>query len=374
MEQFAGKLGILQRVLPPYRAPLFDALAKACRGGLNVCAGEPASYDTLPVVDKLNVATLVRARNRHLFREPIYLCWQSGVLDWLQHWQPDVLITEANPRYPVTRLARRWMHKRGRPVLGWGLGVMPLSQGFDKLRAWGRRRFITGFDGIIAYSSRAADQYHALGMPRDRIFVAKNAATMKPTKPLPQRSLAFGTRPIVLFVGKINEPKRVDLLIKACATIKDEFNPQLRIVGEGPAVPDLKALAKSILPDIEFTGQKQGAELDALFDSADVFVLPGLGGLAIQESMSHGLPVIVAEGDGTQSDLVRAENGWNISANDLDGLTAALRDALRDPARLRRMGEASYRIVAEEINIEKMVETFVTALNTVCPRPQSATR
>jgi hypothetical protein len=40
-----------------------------------------------------------------------------------------------------------------------------------------------------------------------------------------------------------------------------------------------------------------------------------------------------------------------------------MKDALSDVARLRRMGKESYRIVKEEINIEKMVETFVAALN-----------
>jgi glycosyltransferase involved in cell wall biosynthesis len=79
--------------------------------------------------------------------------------------------------------------------------------------------------------------------------------------------------------------------------------------------------------------------------------------------MSHGLPVIVAQGDGTQDDLVRKENGWQIPPGDFEALVAAMKDALADVARLRRMGEESYRIVKEEINIEKMVETFVTALN-----------
>ena len=42
-----------------------------------------------------------------------------------------------------------------------------------------------------------------------------------------------------------------------------------------------------------------------------------------------------------------------------------MKDALSVVARLRRMGEASYRIVKEEINIEKMVEMFVKALNNI---------
>jgi len=40
-------------------------------------------------------------------------------------------------------------------------------------------------------------------------------------------------------------------------------------------------------------------------------------------------------------------------------LASVLRDALSDVKRLRRMGEESFRIVTEEINLEKMVERFV---------------
>jgi len=77
------------------------------------------------------------------------------------------------------------------------------------------------------------------------------------------------------------------------------------------------------------------------------------------------LPVIVAQGDGTQDDLVRKENGWQIPPDDFDSLVFTIKDALSDVARLRKMGEASYRIVADEINIEKMVEGFVKALNSL---------
>ncbi len=126
-------------------------------------------------------------------------------------------------------------------------------------------------------------------------------------------------------------------------------------------------MAKEIYPSAEFIGAKHGAELKPYFEEADLFVLPGTGGLAIQEAMSYGLPVIVAQGDGTQDDLVRKENGWQIppATHNFDALSFAIKDALSDVARLRRMGAESYRIVKEEINIEKMVETFVTALNTL---------
>ncbi len=152
-------------------------------------------------------------------------------------------------------------------------------------------------------------------------------------------------------------------LLRACAQL--EPNPRLIIVGEGPERNQLKSVAREIYPRAEFIGARHGAELRPYFMEADLFVLPGTGGLAVQEAMSYGLPVIVAQGDGTQDDLVRSGNGWQIPPDDFGALLSTMKDALSDAARLRRMGEESYRIVKEEINIEKMVETFVRALNRV---------
>jgi glycosyltransferase involved in cell wall biosynthesis len=156
--------------------------------------------------------------------------------------------------------------------------------------------------------------------------------------------------------------KRLDSLFRACAEIQ---NIRLIIIGDGPERVALESLAKEIYPSAEFIGAKHGAELKPYFEEADLFVLPGTGGLAVQEAMSYGLPVIVAQGDGTQDDLVRKENGWQIPPDNFNALVSTMKDALSDVARLRKMGAESYQIVKAEINIEKMVETFVTALNTL---------
>jgi glycosyltransferase involved in cell wall biosynthesis len=120
-----------------------------------------------------------------------------------------------------------------------------------------------------------------------------------------------------------------------------------------------------VYPAAEFVGAKHGAEIKPYFVEADLFVLPGTGGLAVQEAMSHGLPVIVAKGDGTQDDLVRGGNGWQITPDDYGVLVSTIKDALSDMARLRKMGEESFRIVSEEINTQKMADVFVKALNSL---------
>ena len=144
-----------------------------------------------------------------------------------------------------------------------------------------------------------------------------------------------------------------------------ESKPRLVIVGDGPERTALESLARDVYPAAEFIGAKHGAELKPYFAEADLFVLPGTGGLAVQEAMSYGLPVIVAKGDGTQDDLVREGNGWQIQPEDYGALVSTMKNALSDMARLRKMGEESFRIVSEEINIQKMVDVFVDALNSV---------
>ena len=359
MKHFSGKLALQQRVLPNYRAPFFDLLASACDGGMNLFTGLPRPVESIATTDRLQVANYTLGKNIHLFSGSFYLCYQKGLRNWLEENDPDVLIMEANSRYLSSPAATDWMHDRNRPVIGWGLGAPPVS-GFRERR---RVNFLRQFDALIAYSQRGADEYATLGFPVDYLFVAHNSVSPAPTHPLPSRPSTSKDLPNILFVGRLQARKNVDLLLGACAEL--ESQPRLVIVGDGPERTALEALAEQVYPGAEFVGAKHGEELKPYFEEADLFVLPGTGGLAVQEAMSYGLPIIVAQGDGTQDDLVREGNGWQIPPDDLDALISTMKDALSDVARLRKMGEESYRIVKEEINTGRMVETFVTALNTL---------
>jgi glycosyltransferase involved in cell wall biosynthesis len=75
--------------------------------------------------------------------------------------------------------------------------------------------------------------------------------------------------------------------------------------------------------------------------------------------------VIAAQGDGTLDALIRPANGWRVPPSSLTAMGQTLRTALADIPRLRRMGAESYRIVADEVNLEIMVDTFLEVL-TAC--------
>jgi glycosyltransferase involved in cell wall biosynthesis len=259
------------------------------------------------------------------------------------------------------------MHKRSRPVIGWGLGAPPVQGALAPLRRAARRYFLGQFDALVAYSRQGADGYAALGIPPERIFVAPNSAAARPAHPPVERPLPPpGQAPVVLFVGRLQARKRLDALIRACASLPPARQPALWIVGDGPDRPVLEALARETYPRTVFYGARHGAELDDLFRRADLFVLPGTGGLAVQQAMSYALPVIVAEADGTQADLVTPQNGWLIPPAEPERLAGVLQEALADAARLRRMGSESFRIVREEVNLETMALGFAKAVNYAC--------
>lgn len=363
---YSGRAGIIQRVLSPYRIPVFDLIANGCTGGLSIASGKRAVGETLEEGDPhaLRLAKHSELLNRHLFDGRYYLCWQSEIINWLNEWNPDILVVEANPRLLSTPLAIAWMHKRDRPVIGHGLGVLPLSKGFEALRNWGRQSHVRRYDAIIAYSTRAADQYARLGVPSSRIFVAHNAVACKPTSPMPIRTGGIDERARILFVGRLLPGKRVEILLEACSRLSTD-SPEIWIVGDGPERQRLERRAQELKSAIRFWGDLRGQDLRSVFCEADLFVLPGLGGLAVQEAMSCGLPVIVADGDGTQFDLVSKENGWTIQPGNLSALEVSLREALRDRDRLRRMGKHSYHIVTEKINVECMAASFIQAFTEV---------
>ena len=346
----------MQRVCAGYRVPLFDVLADRLEDGLSLYAGEPRADEMIDRSKRPQTASFWQARNIHLFSGKFYLCIQRDVLAWLRAADPRALIMEANMRYPMSAAAAGWMHRRKRPVIGWGLGTGSTGGAF-------LRRHLSRYDALITYSSAGRQSYIRAGFPAERIFTACNAAAPRPTRSMPERLPdKYDGAPIVLYVGRLQKRKRLDLLMRSCAEQPEALRPRLWIVGDGPVRAELEAAAAEFYPQTEFFGALYGDDLTARFDCADLFCLPGTGGLALQQAMASALPLIAAEADGTQEDLVRPENGILVKPGDQNELSAALTKMLSDPAGLRRMGAESFRIVRDEINLEAMADVFASAV------------
>jgi glycosyltransferase involved in cell wall biosynthesis len=246
------------------------------------------------------------------------------------------------------------MERRSRRVLGWGLGAPDRGV----LASWFRRRFLRRVDGAIAYSTRGAAEYARAGVPVDRIWVAPNAVEAPLARP--PRRVRAGRRPVrIIFVGRLQRRKRVEALLEACASVSP--GPALWVVGDGPDRERLASIAAQRFPAAVFTGALRGAELHALLDAADLFVLPGTGGLAVQQAMARALPVIAAEGDGSQEDMVTPHNGWLVPPGATPALVVALQAAIEARRDLATMGAASLRLAQTRFSPAVMIDVFVRA-------------
>ena len=96
MSAIPARLGVQQRVLPNYRAPFFDALASACPPGVSVFAGLPRPEEAIETRVELAAAQLAPARNLHLGRGSLYLCFQRGLPGWLERWLDEQIRFDAD--------------------------------------------------------------------------------------------------------------------------------------------------------------------------------------------------------------------------------------------------------------------------------------
>jgi glycosyltransferase involved in cell wall biosynthesis len=375
------RLGIIQRVFADYRKPFFEKLAEQPGLALSVFAGQQASNETIRTASSLESGELYETKNLYFVERRFigFVCWQCDVTRWLRTIDPDLLILDPNPRMFSNWVAVLWMKRRRRKVLGWGLGELERSGPiwFQRARSAYFHRIVASLDGMIAYSSKAAEDFGNIGVDRDKIFIAYNAIDNSESERYLEslegdlswvkgwkESLEFDVSlPVVLFVGRLIHGKRIDLLIKAMARLRNRC--QLLIVGDGPARPELEMKALAVENRVRFVGHQTGETLARCFIGSDVFVLPGAGGLAVHQAMSYGKPVVVSFGDGTESDLVReGENGSFFRSGDWVDLERKIEILLDQPKRLTEMGRKSLSIIQNERSLDAMVASFMLAVST----------
>src|SRR5699024_8021625 len=110
---------------------------------------------------------------------------------------------------------------------------------------------------------------------------------------------------------------------------------------------------------------KYGKEVELIFRKADVFLLPGTGGLAVNEAMAYALPVISAPGDGTIYDLIDdGKNGFLIEHNcNIDVLASRMEYFLNlKKEGLDQMGNYSLQKIQQEATLDNMANQFVKGI------------
>ncbi len=242
-----------------------------------------------------------------------------------------------------------------------------------KLLTFVRSIIFNFVDAHVDYISDAYDIFGSYGVDREKIFITYNSpdtSRLFSAKEKLEDEGILQNNHRIIHIGRLVKWKRVDLLIEAAAILKEDYNDiELYVIGEGPEKEELQKLAGrlNLTNNIFFSGSTYDpVELGRYLMSSAVYVLAGMGGLSINEAMSFGKPVICSVCDGTEKELIRnGYNGYIFSEGDKVDLADKIRILLNNPETASKMGQNSFDIIKNEININSVLDGYHKAFKKV---------
>ena len=330
-------------------------------------------------------------RWRPLARAPYYILWQYFAARHLRRLFPsppfDVVhhITYVSARYPSfmgSLGVRFWFG----PVSGGEVVPAPLRSGFSagqRCREWIRdlsNRALC-FDPLM---NQTFDRAERIFLTRDTLpLVPRRCRTKSVVRlavGLPDGELATASRqlqsrthgPRLLYVGRLLEWKGLDVALLTLQQIRRMFpDADFTIVGDGPARTRLEALSRSLdlQNAVHWTGWQPHHVLSDHYRAADLLLFPSLrdsGGMAVLESLAHGVPVVCTDlgGPGLVVDHT-CGRAVPTSGRSQEQLAAGLAEALTELVRVPHLLESlSYgaRVRARQFRFQELVRSVYAHL------------
>jgi glycosyltransferase involved in cell wall biosynthesis len=156
-----------------------------------------------------------------------------------------------------------------------------------------------------------------------------------------------GETPVLLYVGRYTEVKRIPLLIEAYERARPGFNRRSPLVivggfpGEWEGEHPYDTIRRIGAHDVFLAGWHDHHELADILAATDVIVLPSVReqfGQVLVEGMACGLPPIAVDAYGPADIVDHGETGWLVEPDDIGSLANALVEAVNRPGERRRRG------------------------------------
>ena len=235
-----------------------------------------------------------------------------------------------------------------------------------------RARLIYRAAKLIAISDFMRDYalHLGFGLQPDQVIRIYNGVDTDRFRPVQSRAKIrqkIGWKPdavMLVTVSHLRKEKGVDLILKAFAKVaSDQPIIQLAVVGDGPELRALKALADNldIAERLHWLGRRNDAEM--ILPAADVFVLtPACDeafGYVFAEAQSCGLPVITCRSGGIPEIICNGKTGMILDKNDVNGLASAIARIASDVNLRTEMAQHARANVLAHFDIRDQVKTIV---------------
>ena len=359
------RVALLVNMVPPYRVPVYRALAEAFRLTLHREQTEDNRRGWDGYAEQVGAAEVHLARGltvrRNLRRpgsagvfENHYLHLTPGHLGALWRAAPDAVIT--NEMGIRTLVALFYGTLCRRPVWVCWEGTPHTQRLNGRLRRTVHAVVARWAHHWISFGNEPSAYLESLGVPRGRIVQVQNCVDDETFRRPVAPAFVLAPSPVVLHVGRLVGLKGVPHLLDAAAVLQREGRRfSLLLVGDGPEREALAAHVDALgLRDVHFVPDVSADVMPAIYRSADVLVMPTLHdvwGLVVNEALWAGVPVLASKYAGCATELLPSENVFDPA--DIPQLVGLLRRALdgtlapADPTRMLTPRDVAGRVIAD---------------------------
>jgi glycosyltransferase involved in cell wall biosynthesis len=220
---------------------------------------------------------------------------------------------------------------------------------------------------IYTYNSQGKMYFKSLGIDENKVLVLNNTVDTRKIKRI--REVSSEIRPAelqfinddhltgIIFVGALLPSKNIEDLKPLMDLLGEKYF--LIIVGDGESEYRSRLQKLFEHTPCKFVGYKKPDEIAGYYNMASFAVLPGLGGLSINQALAFGLPVICRSADGAEKDLI-FENETGYIYSSLEDAARYIQSKTRDE--WKKMGILAEKLIYTEHSLELMTDKFLSKL------------
>lgn len=373
------RVAMIQRVIFHYRVGFFEKMG--CEWDFCLFHGDSVPGSKVinakgPYGFKTKKLFTIKKRAKNNPQQILY--FNPGLVISLIRWNPDVIVMEGSNNVINNIFVFVYCLLFRKKFIWWGIGQVPGRKDsvFRKILTPFRKTIIRCSDAVLAYCNLSAEYFKQI-THNEKIKVLPNSLnnlvieeeisniSLDGTSALRKRLGIDQDSVILLFVGAMEHNKRLEVLLDSTKSLQNKgHNIDLVLIGAGNAEKKYHDYAQQACVDnVHFLG-KIIKDVNQYFQMADIFVLPGRGGLAINQALINSLPVVCnTPADGTEMDMItNGFNGYLIPDMDRDKLTERLDKIISDNL-YSKMGMNSKRVVDEKFNIKTMVDVMHSVID-----------
>ena len=369
------KVLIIQRTFEHYRIPVFAELTS--RKDIDLVVAFPyegrtkSNYENVDLPYKhmnLDVKTSHLSFIGEIFK-------YSNLFNMISEYGPDVVIAEGNPRiitlYKLFDLAKSNNCK----TIAWT--KFDNTSGFIKSKIW--RHFLNKWDSIVCYGEISRKKIIDMEFTDPKnIFVAQNTVEVDFSNDITKKMdieikndviTKFNNSSLKLVtLGTLVKKKKFNMVISAVSKLRRKgYDIQLAIVGDGPDRPRLESMVSTMdSKDIFFVGKVPYGNDNLWLKAADISIMGGAVGLAMNVSMGHGTATIIPDEYGSDSELlINNVNGIRFMPNDISSLELAIESLICNDQFRNDIGKSALNTISQKARIPVMVDGLESVISHV---------